>query len=205
MLKQQRRSDLRRSILEHASELLVSEGITALSMRRLSQRAGFSTTVLYSCFRDKQEILDHLFLEGFTLLRQRLEAVPVEEAPLDYIIALGHAYRGNALDNPTWYQLILGRAIPGFEPSREYRERSQESFAVLIAAIQRCIDLNLVRESDPYAIAQILWGTIHGQISLQLLGYFRDEEQAEARFEQAMSVTRQGLARLDDDKGGDPC
>ena len=60
--------EARRAILDQASQLLAESGPESLTMRRLSQRIGASTIVLYTHFRDKQAILDELYLEGLSLI-----------------------------------------------------------------------------------------------------------------------------------------
>src|SRR3954462_11276186 len=104
---------LRRALLDTASRLLVKEGPSALTMRRLANAAGCSTTVLYTVFGGKDGIAEALYREGFLRFAKRLAAVPANKDPLARLLALGHAYRDNALDNPTYYRVMFGEAIPG--------------------------------------------------------------------------------------------
>lgn len=90
---------LRQGILDDASNLLIREGPSALTMRRIAQTVGCSTTVLYTMFGSKQGLVDELYLRGFDILRQALEAVVHPGNPQDYLFALGRAYRSFALAN----------------------------------------------------------------------------------------------------------
>jgi AcrR family transcriptional regulator len=187
--------DTRRAILDQASQLLAESGPDALSMRRLSQRIGASTIVLYTHFRDKQAILDELFIEGFERLRADLAAVAPSADPLHALLDLGRAYRHSAVGNATYYQLMFSRCVPGFDPSVQSREASKRAFAILVTAVKRCIDEGAIPSGDPAQMAHTLWGTLHGLISLELFGYLPPSVSGEARLEQAIHIIRDGLCR----------
>lgn len=187
-------SETRRAILDQASQLLAASGPDALSMRKLSQRIGASTIVLYTHFRDKQAILDELYIEGFDRLRADLACVPEHADAMQQVMALGRAYHRSAVANPTYYQLMFTRCVPGFDPSPRSREISKQAFMVLVAGVQRCIDEGAIPPGDAAQIAHVLWGTLHGLISLELFGYAPGSVSAEARLEHAMQVIRDGMS-----------
>jgi AcrR family transcriptional regulator len=184
---------IRRAILDQASQLLAEAGPEGLTMRRLSQRVGASTIVLYTHFRDKPAILDELYLEGFERLRADLARVPRSADPLQYVMDLGRAYRRSAVDNPTYYQIMFSRCVPGFDPSPTSREISKQSFLILASAVQRCMDAGVAPVGDAAQVAHTLWGTLHGLISLELFGYMPPSISGEARLEHALTIMRDGL------------
>lgn len=183
----------RRAILDQASQLLAESGPEALSMRRLSQRIGASTIVLYTHFRDKQAILDELYLEGFERLRHDLAAVKPAADPIQYVMDLGRAYRRSAVANPTYYQIMFTRCVPGFDPTPQSREVSRQSFLILAGAVQGCMDAGVAPAGDAAQVAHTLWGTLHGLISLELFGYMPPSISGEARLEHALHIMRDGL------------
>ena len=183
----------RRAILDQASQLLSEAGPDALSMRKLSQRIGASTIVLYTHFRDKQAILNELYVEGFERLRDDLRRVTEHVDPLNYVMDLGRAYRRSAVSNPTYYQLMFTRCVPGFDPSPESREVSKQAFGILRGAVQRCMDAGVTPAGDAAEVAHTLWGTLHGLISLELFGYLPPHVCGEDRLEHALQVMRDGL------------
>ena len=185
----------RQSILDQASLLLAESGPEGLSMRKLSQRIGASTIVLYTHFRDKQAILDELYVEGFDRLRSDLDEVPENDDPMQRVMELGRAYRRSAVANPTYYQLMFSRCVPGFDPSPASRQASKRAFSILLEAVRRCIDEKHVAPGDPIEIAHTLWGTLHGLISLELFGYLPPSASGEARLEQAIQIIRDGIRR----------
>lgn len=185
----------RQAILDRASELLAEAGPEGLSMRKLSQRIGASTIVLYTHFRDKQAILDELYVEGFSRLHADLLQVAAQDDAAEYLMELGRSYRRSAVRNATYYQLMFSRCVPGFDPSPSARASSKRAFAVLAAAVQRCLDAGLIVEGEAANIAHTLWGTLHGLISLELFGYLPPELSGEQRLEHALLLIRAGLTR----------
>ncbi|CAM2069254.1 TetR/AcrR family transcriptional regulator [Sulfidibacter corallicola] len=193
LTKQKDPAAFRRTILRKAAELIREQGVHGLSMRKLSHALGASTMVLYTHFRNKQDLLNELYLEGFDRLRRHLEEVPEGEDPLAYVVELGRAYRRAALANPDAYELMQSRTLQGFSLPKESLEKSALSFRVLEGAVRQCMDRGLIAPGCSREVAQMLWGSIHGLISLQLAGHFVSEEAATARFEMVLKTLEFGL------------
>ncbi len=48
--------------------------------------------------------------------------------------------------------------------------------------VAACIKRGVFAPGDPQAIADVMWAMIHGVVSLELAGYFRDSRTASERF-----------------------
>lgn len=186
------REDLRRAILDAATRLLVGDGLQALSMRRVAAEVGCSTTVLYTMFGGKSGLLDALWAEGFDRLWQAEEQVGETEDPLARLAALGSAYRQHALENPDYYRVMFGGAIPGFQPSPSALDQSRRTFQVLVDGVQAGMDAGVFRRGDPETVALALWATVHGVVSLEIAGGLRESEGQQV-FEQAMRAVATGF------------
>jgi AcrR family transcriptional regulator len=173
---------LRRTLLDAASRLLVTQGPQALTMRRVAAAVGCSTTVLYTAFGSKDGLADALFREGFERLRHRLEAVASGDGPLARLRALAHAYRDSALESRSYYGVMFQQAIPGYRPSAASLAAAGASLEVLSDAVRACMDAGALRAGDPRAVAEVLWAAVHGAVSLELAGHFPDPQVAAERF-----------------------
>lgn len=185
---------LRRALLDTASRLLVKEGPQALTMRRVATTAGCSTTVLYTTFGGKDGIAEALYREGFARFAKRLAAVRPSDDPIERLTALGHAYRDNALENRSYYGVMFGASIPGFVPSVDALTEAAGTLQVLVDQVQLCMDAGVFAQGDAQAAAEVLWAATHGAVSLQLAGFFADEQTARSRFETLMVAA--GMAFL---------
>jgi AcrR family transcriptional regulator len=162
---------MRRGLLDIASKLLERDGPEALSMRRIAEQAGCSTTVLYTLFGGKEGLANGLYLEGFRRLQEALENVKAKDA-LEQLKRLNRTYRQVALQNPTYYSVMFERPIPEYRPSDESRQKAWASLQPLIGAIQTCLDRNIFKENHAEMMAMELWMIAHGLVSVELAGYF---------------------------------
>ena len=117
-------------ILEAASQLLSTEGASALSVRRIATAAGCSTMGLYSRFGGKDGVVDELFAEGFERLITAMRARPLSDDPLADLRGSAECYRVTALANATHYMVMFGGAVPGFVPSDASHLRSRTRWSV---------------------------------------------------------------------------
>jgi AcrR family transcriptional regulator len=172
--------ELRVRLLDVASHLLQTQGAESLSMRRIATEAGCSTTVIYTMFGSKEGLAEALYLEGFERFRRRLEALPPRKDPLEYLTALGPAYREACLSEPGYYSLMFEKAIPGFEPSERARTLARAALNILDRAIADCMSAGYIVPTQPRKVADALWAAAQGAISLERAGHLRDGRTYEA-------------------------
>lgn len=187
------RDEQGRRILEAASELLSTEGASALSVRRIATAAGCSTMGLYSRFGGKDGVVDELFAEGFERLTDAMRAKPLSGDPLADLRGCAECYRDTALANATHYMVMFGGAVPGFEPSDASHLLAHEAFAGLVAKVRRCTDAGMFQTFTPEAIAEALWGSIHGLVMLEVVGINPLGSDPAARFTRALDILFDGL------------
>ena len=187
-----RTDDTGAAILRAASDLLAAEGPGALSVRRIAAAAGCSTMGLYSRFGGKDGVVDELFAEGFEHLCAAMQGLPTTASSLADFRACALQYRRTALDFSTHYMVMFGGAVPGFEPSPDNHLVAKESFELLVARVQRCIDAGDF-EGDPSRIAEIVWGAMHGMVMLELIGIDPRGDDPVTRYEAMLDVLIAGL------------
>ena len=73
--RKQQQEDLRAKILDAARELFVSEGVEAVSMRKVADKIGYSATTLYNHFDDKEALLYALCDADFGTLHEMFKKV----------------------------------------------------------------------------------------------------------------------------------
>ncbi|MFJ9456243.1 TetR/AcrR family transcriptional regulator [Kitasatospora sp. NPDC101447] len=189
---------VRTVILDHAIDLLVTEGPAALTMRRIATGIGASTKVLYTMFGGKEGLVDALYREGFARLRRVQQQVPRAEDPLTHLNDLAAAYRAHALAEPAYYRVMFEQTMPGFRPSAEALGAAEGAFDASVAAVQACIDSGVFGPGDAHEISKLLWAAAHGAVSLEIAGHFPPEAAAR-RFTTLMAAV--GQAFLADEQG----
>lgn len=195
-LREGRRA-LRAEVLGAAGEILASEGIAGLTMRRLAAALGCTTTVLYTMFVSKQGLIDAMYREGFERLTARLRAIPAGETPGERLRRSALAYRENALASPELYQLTFGAAAPGHTPGPEAAAAADAALGALTEIVEACMEAGVLRRGDAGFVAEVLTAAAHGAVSLELSHYFWTRADAEERYATLTSAAAQAFAAPD--------
>lgn len=160
--------DVGTSLLATAGRLLAEEGPAALTVRRIAGETGLSTMNVYSRFGGKHGVVEHLYLQGFGLLADCMNAVAATADPLADLRACGVAYRRFALDHPTLYSVMFEKAVPDYVPTPGAMVSSFATLQLLADRLERCMRAGTIRDGDPLQAAAIVWSASHGAVSLEL-------------------------------------
>jgi AcrR family transcriptional regulator len=192
----------REAILLAGEELLRTDGAAALTMRRIAERVGYTTTVLYLHFANKNELCQSLYLRGFHLqqeiMQNHLGQVPADD-PVAQLQAMTRGYVHFAAEHPALYGLMFLNTVPDFEPT-PLSEPSQNGTKVLRNVLRLGVARQVFEPVDVAETARVLWAMLHGLTSLsqhRLFGYAPDEaEEKMAKLpELACNMALTGLLR----------
>lgn len=210
------RISLRQGMLDAASRLLVEEGATALTVRKVAEAVNCSTTLLYSIFGGKDGLSNALYLEGFARFKQdfaefqnnfgtrnsgannlnanKTSVSSTATQGIDRLWLYAASYRDYARRNPSYYMVMFGDAIAGFVPPLESRTAAWESFTPLIAEFEHCMQQGSLPASNPGMAARLLWSAMHGVISLELKGYYLKKAHSDELYRAAVRAVLYSLA-----------
>lgn len=170
--------DLRRSLIAFALRRLRRGGVDAFSLREVARALGVSSGAVYNHFRDREELLAAVAVEGFRLLARRVERTTRGLSGAARLDAVGSSYVAFASAEPWLFRLMfsrLGTKSAG-ESQREAGEASS-MFQQLRSALAEVAGVEAERV-DPSLVA-LAWSTAHGAASLICDGVWRrDDPQA---------------------------
>jgi AcrR family transcriptional regulator len=175
---------LTRRLVDEGARLLVEEGPSGLSLRKVAAAAGVSTMPVYTLFGDKRGLLLAMHREAFRRLGAALREVPEGDDPLARLALLGMAYRQAALESPNLYGFMFGHEV---NPDPEGEAAADAAYRPLVEAVARCQRAGLFMDGDPERIALHLWAVAHGMMSLELNGKLPDPDRAEERYAEALT------------------
>lgn len=175
----------RAQILRVAGDMFAEDGIEATSMRRIAAKAGVTATLLYKHFADKDALLLAIAETFFGKLHADLVAAASkdEKDPVVRLKSLMGVYVRCGIANPREYHLTFMTALPGLRRRKEmkgFRERTRRGeqipaseitlgmmcFARLEQAVADIVDAKLTRTKDVAALAEAVWASGHGLVSL---------------------------------------
>lgn len=161
--------EVRDALLRAARELLDEGGPDMLGVRDIAARAGVAPMGVYKRFGSKNGIIDELFRLGFEELAASVGHIRGDDVRTE--IADGMArYRDFAIRNPAVYRLMFDTPVPDYTPSAAAMEPARNAFDRLAEAIRRGHAARVITPGDPVEIAQRIWASCHGSISIQLRG-----------------------------------
>ena len=163
-------------------------------MRRIAAAAGVAPMGVYNHFESKSGIVEALFIQGFERLARRHGLHRRDRTiPYEALREGGRRYRALALAHPMVYQMMFLRAVPGFEPSDARRSKcaAGPSTAWSPPSSGPWPPASSPRRR-PTETAQLIWASIHGWVSLELLGIGFVEDQ-EAGYDRLCTALLLGL------------
>jgi AcrR family transcriptional regulator len=165
-----RSAKLKTAVLDAARKLCFADGMEGVSARKIAKEVGCSATAIYLYYKNLDDVLHHLRMEGHLLLAQYFREVDPNLPPASRLIEMGRAYHRFGVEHPNYYQLMFLYRFKEV-PRREFIQ--QEIFTLLIVrdVIRSGMDTGAIRgDLDPMVLANGVWSNMHGLTSLAVAG-----------------------------------
>jgi AcrR family transcriptional regulator len=178
-------SGAREQLVEGGIRILERDGVSALSARKLAAETGTSTMAVYTHFGGMTDVLDAIAGEAFARFTRTLTEVEQTDDPVADFLLMGARYREFALANPQRYQLMFGTSVGSLNRhhsdltvtgSASARAEFAVSFEALLTVVRRMIDAGRIRDDGESAVAGRLWSITHGEVLLEIAGFFGHED-----------------------------
>lgn len=166
--------DLKNALIKAGVEILAKEGVSALSLRKVAQRAGVSHSAPYAHFTDKQALIAAISTEGFTqLYLQLVEAVSRHEGDSKkQLIEAVQVYVRFAMENSDTFKIMFSGILEQEKNYPAFVEVSRKTFELVLQIVKACQEIGLLKSTDPGMMAVAVWGQVHGIVLLALEGQF---------------------------------
>jgi AcrR family transcriptional regulator len=161
--------DVAAALLSAARQIFESDGLPALSVRRVAQAAGCTTMQVYSRYGGKDGLLQALFDEGFEALTTAQQAVPASLPPAERVRRLCREYLRIAAERPHHYALMLGAHSGDFQPPKESRERALATLTSLVEAVGHALPQTTDRDQRAREVANQILAFCHGWAMLSAI------------------------------------
>jgi AcrR family transcriptional regulator len=164
--------DLKNALIQAGIDILSEQGLNALSLRKVAQRAGVSHSAPYAHFTDKQALIAAISTEGYRKLFDCLAAA-VEQYrhdPLRQLIEASWAYVQFAQREPAHFKITLSGVVEKEQEYPAFVEMTEKAFALVVRLTQSCQQAGILRPGPPNQMAVSVWSMVHGFTSLILEG-----------------------------------
>ncbi|MFI7675484.1 TetR/AcrR family transcriptional regulator [Actinophytocola sp. NPDC049390] len=182
------RAQVRAEVKEHAWAQIAEAGASAISLNAIAKTMGMSGPALYRYFANRDELITDLVSDAYRQLVDASRAAVAERGSDPAVIA--NAIRDWAHTYPQRYFLIYGTPIPGYHAPSTTTEIATQLMDLLLDALKdrepgpaMALDENLARHREwahvdvPESVlrqALGFWTRLHGVVSLEISGHFRD-------------------------------
>lgn len=171
--KERHRQTLRQQVLDVAEELFAADGYENVSMRKIADRIEYSPTTIYRLFRNKTDLMEQVLAQGYQGVRERYEAVLADPpaSALEALHLIIIEYVRFALEHPNHYQLWSAsgqlRLVDGHVEMR-HGATTYRIYQPWWEVIDDAKRQGLLPDRDTLVLLQLIWGTVHGLISLRI-------------------------------------
>ena len=93
------------ALLDAAEAIVESEGVEALTVRRVADEVGTTTRAVYSTLGSKEALLSGLGERAFEMLGAAVAALPHSDDPAADLVAAGMVFRRFALTHPALFRV----------------------------------------------------------------------------------------------------
>ncbi|MDM5176116.1 TetR/AcrR family transcriptional regulator [Massilia sp. DJPM01] len=169
----------RKDIIKAVRKLIKAGGARAITLRKVAEEAGFSTTVVYALFEDKATLITQAMDSDLLNLAKAMRAATDPALPpIDNIKRAGRAYVKFGMLHPDQYALVFLERRPHapVESAKiEHGNQTQDPYAFGHQLFATLAASGQVRADRLDSMGQIFWEGIHGMTSLRLV--FGESEQ----------------------------
>ena len=162
--------DLRAQLIEATRQLVEEKGPDHFSVSEACRVAGVSTAAPYKHFKDKDEMLHAVAIQGMQRQQGQMigELKPYQLGTLDRITALGRVYTRFASQEPGVFRLMFGLSSDHDEVT-ELVETGTATFEIVQREVAACRGSAEINEQDVHRSFQ-LWSFVHGLSFLAIDG-----------------------------------
>ena len=164
----------REAIVGAAERIIAGDGVDALKARRLASEAGVALGTPVNLFGSLENVVAAVNARTFDRLADALDAVPRESDPAEDLVALGRAYASFVTQQPRLWGAVFEGHVGEFGTNPNDRR-----VGALLARLDERVTASLATDGtdgmgrDPRADARVLWGAVHGLVSLSVTGRAR--------------------------------
>jgi len=159
---------LQDEILDVARKILIRDGFSKLSMRRIAKQTGVTATSIYLHYRNKDELLLALVNQSIDKLIKKLES-SVDEGvdAIEKLQLAGKQYLDFAIEHPQEYEIIFvvrPDEMPKFP--KEKFQNIRRGYELIAGIIEEGVEAGLLEEENPLLAAYTIWSQLHGAVSV---------------------------------------
>jgi AcrR family transcriptional regulator len=171
--------NLKDDFLNIAFEFIKNDEIDNLTLKVLSDKTGTSRSAIYRHFKNKDALIETMIVEGFDKFDANISPMLLnsDKSLMDRFYVSGKALIDFAIENPNLYRLLFGKKYSHIRESlMSMEDEDCSGFGALKKAIQEGQKSGILKKTDSYHQAIVIWSSLHGLASLMIDGFMDIEK-----------------------------
>jgi AcrR family transcriptional regulator len=156
------------SILLTARRIAAQQGWEFVSMRNIAKELNFTAPLIYSYFKNKEEILRELENQGFEELNKRLKSIRTKEPdPKTALVRMNLQLYEYAYSAPEMYQVMFNlEGVKCRAAKKKLIKKLLKNYKEVFATFNK-------KKEDIKGLQKIWWSMTHGYIALLMTDQIR--------------------------------
>ena len=162
--------DLKRALIDAATEILRTEGSEALTLRAVARAAGVSANAPYRHFPDRRALVAAVAQAGFAQLHDEMMSAMKAAQGREGFRQVALAYVRFGQEHPAEYRVMFGAEVAAKDDLPELRAQSRAVLEFVAFGIDALQKQGVIGAGNPAVMAASLWASLHGLVMLSLDG-----------------------------------
>lgn len=181
-------------LIDAAERIVESEGLDALTVRRVAEEVGTTTRAVYSVFGSKDGLFVALGVRAFDFLGAGISALLTTEDPASDLIRAGvEVFRPLVVEHPSLYRIAIQRALPKPSLAAGFRAAATDALDGLRARVARLDDAEALGGRSVRDATVQFHALCEGLGGLELAGMLQRGEEVRL-WTEALTALVQGFA-----------
>ena len=188
--------NLKDDFLEIAFEFIANEEIEKLTLQILSDKTGTSRSAIYRHFKNKDELIETMILQGFDTFDKALSPLLLDSSKplLDRFYISGKRLIDFARKNQNLYRLLFGKKYAHIRQEIiSIKDEDCSGFHALKKAIEEGQKSGILKKDDSYRQTIVIWASLHGLASLIIDGFMDIEDLYEQLYDDMFQSLLAGI------------
>jgi len=171
--------NLKDDFLKIAFEFISNEDIENLTLKILSDKTGTSRSAIYRHFKNKDELIETMLLQGFDIFDKDLSPILLDRSKplIDRFYLSGKKLVDFAIENQNLYRLLFGKKFAKIRQEIiSIQNEDCSGFHALKKAIEEGQKSGILKKEDSYRQTIVIWASLHGLASLIIDGFMDLED-----------------------------
>jgi AcrR family transcriptional regulator len=182
------------ALVDEAERIVETDGLDALTVRRVASGVGATTRAVYSVFGSKDALVTALGVRAFELLRDDIDALPRSGDPAADLVEAGvQVFRRFAIDHPALFEVGFRAGVTDSRTGAGFHSQAYQALDGLRRRVERLEAAGQLGAHSVQEAATAFHALCEGLAALELRSSFMLDD-GEQRWRSALTALVQGLA-----------